>query len=100
MKKAQFSLLAKSDLQSIKQYIEKDNPKRATQYMVILKKKCDMLAQSPLIGLYRKEYCGLYQFPVGHYLIFYQLSKTGINVIRVLHGARDIKGLFKNENIN
>jgi len=33
-------------------------------------------------------------FPVGSHLIFYRPAVDGIEVIRVLHGARDIPKLF------
>ncbi len=87
---AKFTPLARSDLKEIKAFIEQDNPKRAAQYMQLLKQKCENLALSPNIGTYQEEYCGLHKFPVDNYLIFYRPSKTGIEVIRVLHGKRDI----------
>ncbi|HLP91141.1 MAG TPA: type II toxin-antitoxin system RelE/ParE family toxin [Nostocaceae cyanobacterium] len=38
---------------------------------------------------------GLRSFPVGSYLIFYFPINQSIEVIRVLHGARDIAKLFE-----
>ena len=89
-----FTPLARNDLQDIKDYIAQDNPKAAAQYMGILKQKCMMLAKTPTIGVCREEYCGLYKFPVSNYLIFYRITDTGIQVIRILHGARDIQSIF------
>jgi plasmid stabilization system protein ParE len=37
---------------------------------------------------------GLRSFPVGAYLIFYRQIEGGIQITRVLHGARDIASLF------
>lgn len=88
---AKFTPLSKGDLKEIRDFIAQDNKKIASRYMNILKKKCDMLADSPGLGVCREDYCGLYKFPVDDYLIFYRPSKTGIEVIRVLHGKRDIK---------
>ena len=34
-----------------------------------------------------------------NYLIFYRPIEDGIEVLRVLHGARDIEGLFREENL-
>jgi toxin ParE1/3/4 len=34
-------------------------------------------------------------FPVGNYLIFYRPVNQGIEVLRVLHGARDIPSIFE-----
>ena len=91
---AQYTPLARNDLQEIKAYIAQDNPKAALQYMRILKQKCDMLAQTPTIGVCREEYCNLYKFPVDKYLIFYRIAESGIEVIRILHGARDIQSIL------
>ncbi len=91
---ARFTSLSRKDLQEIKAYIAQDTPKAATQYMGILKQKCDMLAQTPTIGVCREEYCNLYKFPVEKYLIFYRITKSGIEVIRILHGARDIQNIL------
>jgi toxin ParE1/3/4 len=33
-------------------------------------------------------------FPVGNYLIFFQPIQDGVEVIRVLHGKRNITGRF------
>jgi toxin ParE1/3/4 len=91
---AQFTPLARNDLQDIKVYISQDNPKTAAQYLGILKQKCDILAQTPTIGVCREEYCNLYKFPVDKYLIFYRITASGIEVIRILHGARDIQSIL------
>lgn len=37
----------------------------------------------------------LRSFPVGNYLIFYRPINQGIEVLRVLHGARDIPSIFE-----
>lgn len=37
---------------------------------------------------------GLRSFPVGKYLIFYRLIDGGLEIVRVLHGARDIENLL------
>ena len=91
---AKFTPLARKDLQEIKAYIAQDTPKVAKQYMDILKQKCNMLAQTPTIGVCREDYCKLYKFPVDNYLIFYRITKSGIEVIRILHGSRDIQRIL------
>ena len=91
---ARFTLLARKDLQEIQAYIAQDNPKAAAQYLSILKQKCEILAQTPTIGVCRKEYCNLYKFPVDKYLVFYRITESGIEVIRILHGARDIQSIL------
>jgi toxin ParE1/3/4 len=37
----------------------------------------------------------LRSFAVGNYVIFYRPAKDGIEVVRILHGARDFPPLFE-----
>jgi toxin ParE1/3/4 len=90
MKKAQFTYLAQQDLQDIKEYIAQDKPKAAREYMKTLKQRCQTLAEMPTLGVCSENYCGLYKFPEGNYLIFYRPSEKGIEVIRILHGSREV----------
>ncbi|ADE16404.1 plasmid stabilization system [Nitrosococcus halophilus Nc 4] len=54
------------------------------------------LADFPRIGLSCEELApGLLSFPVGHYLVFYLETSDGIEVVRVLHGARDIPAILE-----
>jgi toxin ParE1/3/4 len=51
-----------------------------------------MLADNPLAGRARPELAaGIRSFPVGRQVIFYQPTPLSIDVVRVLHGSRDIK---------
>lgn len=91
---ARFTPLARSDLKEIRDFIARDQPGVAFQYMAMLKQKCELLANSPGLGIQQDEYCMLYKFPVDSYLIFYRLSQTGIDVIDVFHGSRDIESIL------
>nr|WP_245754608.1 type II toxin-antitoxin system RelE/ParE family toxin [Candidatus Accumulibacter aalborgensis] len=37
---------------------------------------------------------GLRSFPAGRYIIFYQQISEGIEIVRVLHSARDLNAIF------
>lgn len=89
------TLLAQQDLRAIHDYIAANNPKTAKRYVGTLKEKCQNLADTPGIGIARQEYHGLYKFLAGDYLIFYRISQNGIEVIRILHGSRDIESIFE-----
>ncbi|MEI7824063.1 MAG: type II toxin-antitoxin system RelE/ParE family toxin [Chlorobiaceae bacterium] len=53
------------------------------------------MADSPHIGRSRTELlAGLSSFPFGRYIIFYLIIPDGIEVVRVLHGTRDIDPQF------
>jgi len=55
-----------------------------------------MLAENPLAGRVREELApDVRSFPVGNYLLFYRPTQNGVELIRVLHGARDLRRLFK-----
>jgi toxin ParE1/3/4 len=55
-----------------------------------------MLGRSPLLGRSRDELAaGLRSFPVGNFVIFYLPRGSGITVVRVLSGFRDLPALFE-----
>ena len=55
----------------------------------------ESIAATPRMGRKVEELApGLRSFPVGHYLIFYRPLEDGIQLIRLLHGARDITPEF------
>jgi len=57
--------------------------------------RCGVAYDSGIAGL-----TGLRRFPVRdfeNYLVFYLPRKRGVDIIRVLHGARDVDGLFSQE---
>ena len=56
------------------------------------------LASQPKMGRARPELAeDLRSFPVARYVIFYVPTVDGIEVVRVLHGARDIPEAFGDE---
>jgi toxin ParE1/3/4 len=53
------------------------------------------LAAFPEMGRSRDElFPGYRSFPRGQYLIFYRLISEGVEIIRVIHGARNLDELF------
>ena len=54
-----------------------------------------MLARMPEMGKSEEDlFPRLRSFPEGNYLIYYLPTEGGIGLVRVLHGAREYKGLF------
>lgn len=67
----------------------------ADRWVDQLDEKFRLLASQPLIGRAREELAaGMRSFPFGRYIIFYRPIDGGIDVVRVLHSARDIDELF------
>lgn len=54
-----------------------------------------IVATQPGMGRARAELgTAIRSFPVGQYVIFYEPTPSGIDVVRVLSGSRDIDALF------
>jgi toxin ParE1/3/4 len=54
-----------------------------------------MLAKYPEAGRERPEIAaGLRSFPIGKYVLFYRPIHDGVEIVRVLHGSRDIDSIF------
>ena len=57
------------------------------------------LATQPLMGRARDELAeGLRSMPMGRHVVFYVPLSDGIDIVRVLHSARDIDALFSESN--
>jgi toxin ParE1/3/4 len=83
---------AANDLLDIWTYIATHSPGAANRVLRQIDQDCSLLAEFPDIGAHRDELAaGLRSFPRGNYVIFYRPVAGGIEVIRVLHGARDIR---------
>ncbi|MFM8444870.1 MAG: type II toxin-antitoxin system RelE/ParE family toxin [Methylococcus sp.] len=75
--------------------IAQDNPTAATRQLRRIEDQCQQLANHPQMGPARRDIAPeLRYFPVGSYLILYRILPGAIEVVRVLHGARDISALF------
>jgi toxin ParE1/3/4 len=58
--------------------------------------KLQLLSDFPGIGAARPELRPrLRSFPVGNYLLFYRPIRGGIELVRVVHGARNLRQVFR-----
>jgi len=90
--------LAEADILEIWDYIADDNVDAADLWVDRLDEQFSLLATQPLMGRVRDELArGVRSFPFGRYVIFYAPIDNGIDVIRVLHGSRDIDTVFNPE---
>lgn len=86
---------AEADLIEIWIYIAQDSPTSADKLLDEINEKSQTLAESPFVGKARDELGpNIRSFPIGNYVLFYQPIAEGIEIIRVLHGARDIDVLL------
>jgi toxin ParE1/3/4 len=87
---------ARSDLDEIWFYIAQDDPEAADKFIRAIVSRFPKFAAMPELGRQREELSPrLRSFPVGRYVIFYRPMKNGIEIVRVLHGARDLPPLFE-----
>src|SRR5687767_9888767 len=87
---------AEDDLWEILVYIARDNEDAAFRLIDHIDEKFQMQALFPGGGQARPELlANLRSFPVGNYLIFYRPIEDGIEVLRVVHGGRNLRKLFR-----
>lgn len=86
---------AEEDLIGIWIYIAQDNPAAADRLIDQFDGKFSLLAEQPALGPARDDIApGLRYLPVGNYLILYRIIDGGIEVVRIVQGARNLKNLF------
>jgi len=86
---------AECDLDEIEAYIGADNPVAAINFVKQLTDDFAQLPANPRIGR-KRDYlrAGLRSITKGDHLILYWQKKDVIEIVRVLHSARDIEALF------
>jgi toxin ParE1/3/4 len=87
---------ARSDLDEIWFYIAQDDPNIADRFLRLIVSRFPKLTSMPQMGWQREELSPrLRSFPVGNYIIFYRQMENGVEIVRVLHGSRDLPPLFE-----
>ena len=72
-----------------------DDPDAADRWLDTLEEKLSLLADNPLMGPARPDIApGLRYHPAGNYRLLYRIVSGGIEVVRVVHGARDLLNLL------
>ena len=85
--------LALEDLLAIWRYVAADSEHFADVLIDRLDAKLILLADDPRLGRARPELAtGLRSFTMGNYVLYYQPIDDGIDLVRVLHGSRDVTG--------
>jgi|SRR5450432_4428927 len=93
-----YSPEAENDLIECWLYIAADtDPETADRVFIPVWDKCFALLKHPEMGRRRDELApGLRSILQGSYVIFYRLTGERIEIVRVLHVARDIERQFQN----
>ena len=83
---------AEADLLEIWLYVAQDSPRAADRLLDRIETQCRLLADNPRLGRARPEIApDARAWKVGRYLVLYREQGDGIEVVRVVHGARRIE---------
>ena len=89
------------DIVALADYISRDSLDAALRFLDAAERTFDFLSEHREVGqlcdFQDPETTGMCVWPVDgfrNHLVFYRVSDVGVEIIRVLHGARDIEALF------
>ena len=87
---------AEEDYREIWDFVARDDPTAADRLLRKFDEKLQLCVTNPGMGTLRERYApGLRSIPVGNYVLFYRPAENGIELIRVLHGARNFNRIFR-----
>ena len=87
---------AEVDILEIWDYIADDSIVQADRWVDALDEKLALWATQPMMGRSRDELSiGIRSFAFGRYVVFFQPTPDGIDVVRILHGSRDMDAGFE-----
>jgi len=97
MKRFNLSSEAAQDVEAVWQYIANDSTGAARRVRLRLYRAFQEPARRPRLGHRREDLTNkpLLFWPVGSYLVVYYAGVRPIQIVRVLHGARDISALLQ-----
>lgn len=90
---------ARDDLTEIVTYIARDRPGAAKRVLARLRTAMQRLAERPGMGHPREDLAdeSLRFWPVYSYLIIYRPDTKPLEIVGVLHGARDVRAILGGE---
>jgi toxin ParE1/3/4 len=89
------SAAANADLDEIWLNLALDNLHAADRLVDRIANRCLGLATHPHLGPARPEIApDARMLVVGDHLVLYRVTETGVEIVRVVHGARRLEGLF------
>lgn len=96
MSRVRISEQAETDLDDIWLHIASDNPVNADRFLDrLVSAITTTLAVAPLAGRARDEFeAGLRSFAFENYVAFYCVRKETVEIVRIIHGARDLGAIF------
>ncbi|MEO9593315.1 type II toxin-antitoxin system RelE/ParE family toxin [Rhodopirellula bahusiensis] len=95
MAKVIYAPEADNDIVGIVDFIARDKPEAARNWMLKIRETCDTIATQPGMGEERPGFDvnGCRSLSVGSYVVFFRAIEDGIEVSRVIHGSRDMRNI-------
>ena len=91
---------AREDMAEIWSHIAADNEGAADREIASFHERFTTLAENAMAGRSRAELLpNIRSFAAGSYTLFYCPQEDGVEIVRVIHGARDITTLFQAGNV-
>src|SRR5436309_3862651 len=88
--------LSKLDYNRIYDYIAANNELAADQLLQTFDQKLELLSGMPGAGVARPDLGkNIRSWSVGNYLLLYRPIDGGIELLRVIHGARQVRRVFR-----
>lgn len=100
MTAVRFSAQAKGDIDRIFRWTASDSVSAAAKIVGEFQDACAELAAFPERYPVRAKPRGrsLRRRPVGRYNIYYEISGFGVEIVRIVHSAREVSAIFPEDN--
>lgn len=94
--KVVFAREAETDLEAIGDFIASESPAQALAFVQALRMRCERLADMPrrLPLAPRYEATGVRRMVHGNFLVFDRVTANTVEILQILHGARDYDALL------
>jgi toxin ParE1/3/4 len=92
------SAQAATDLRGILKFLQQRSPAAAQRLATKINERCERLGQFPGMGRPRDNLRpGLRSIAVEGYVILFQATPTAVEIVRILHGARNIDSIMQDD---
>jgi len=89
---------AEADLEALLEALHRRDPAIAERYATAFHEKGRMLAQFPELGRLRTEIAPHVRSTLVHpYVLFYRIVGDEVQILRILHGRRDLRRIMQAE---
>lgn len=99
MKRIGITSPARRDLHEIRIYLAKYSPDATSRIIREIRTRLPLLAEQPGIGHARADLTSsdVLFLSVWSYLVIYRVTVTEVQILRVVHGARDLESFLDQE---